>query len=184
MESQRYVTKHQFTHHFCSRDFAIPISDVRKMWVYVVEGYKHRFGSGISNMRIGEHRSLHVLQIFTQETTQVTCRPLALASSDCKFLAGCRQSSFPGSAPAAPSASSARQPIRRPTPTKPPTTLFSFVCLFTPHHTTPPFTTYRHLTLHTLLAPPIHSLHLLAFFLSAATSTSIKCLQTPRSNYE
>ena len=35
--SQLYVTKHQLTHHFCSCDFAISTSDVRKLRVYVIK---------------------------------------------------------------------------------------------------------------------------------------------------
>ena len=136
----------------------------------------------------GEHRALHVWRIFTQERRRSHVgRWLLLASSGCLALAGCRQSGFPGSAPAAPSASSARDGLSDARRQQSPPLSASFVCLpaCLPAHTTPPFTTYRHI-LHCIHYSPRLYTHytLLAIFLLTAPSTFFKCLQTPRSNHE
>lgn len=179
MESQRYVTKHQFTHHFCSRDFAIPMKDgsvcgrgvYPSIWTWYQQLPYRRtslffmFCKSSRRRRRKSHVGRWLLRLLfrLQVSGWLSSVWLSRVRARGSFCIE-RATAYP-----TPDANKAAHH----------SLLF---CL--PVHTTPPFTTYRHLTLHTLLAPPIHSLHLLAFFFSAATSTSIKCLQTPRSNHE
>jgi hypothetical protein len=108
--------------------------------------------------------------IFTQGTTTRNETHMSAVGSCVFRLSACRQSSFPGSAPAqaALSASSARQPsLSDPTPDANKAHHSLLFCFL--YTTTPPFTTYRHLTLHTLFASPIHSLHSARHLCSSST---------------
>ena len=138
MESQRYVTKHQSTHHFCSRDFAIPISEVSRSRRCLIEKHNHRYESSVSNVYFRRTPPSSCLANLHAGKTEVTCRPLALA---CVFRLsgfGWLSSVWLSRVRARGSfcIERARWPIRRPTPTKP-TTLCLFclpACLDTPHH--------------------------------------------------
>ena len=151
MESQRYVTKHQFTHHFCSRDFVIPMKDgsvcgrgvYPSIWTWYQQLPYRRtslffmFCKSSRRRRRKSHVGRWLLRL---QTASVWLAVVSLA--------------FQGPRP--------RLLLHRatayPTPDANKAAHHSLLfCL--PVHTTPPFTTYRHLTLHTLLAPPIHSLH-------------------------
>ena len=154
MESQRYVTKHQFTHHFRSRDFAIPMKDgsvcgrgvYPSIWTWYQQLPYRRtslffmFCKSSRRRRLKSHVGRWLLRL---QTASFWLAVVSLA--------------FQGPRPrlllhrARDSLSDARRQQSRP-----PLSSLLFACS---HHTTPPFTTYRHLTLHTLLAPPIHSLH-------------------------
>lgn len=160
MESQRYVTKHQLTHHFCSRDFAIPVSEVIKLRVYSVRVMTIDLEAGSAACALREHHRLHVLRIFTQERRKSHVgRWLLRLQAVWLWLLAVVSLTFQGPRPrlllhrARDSLSDARRQQ------SPPLCALLFACLPAwTHHTTihyvPP-----HLTLHTLLAPPIHSLH-------------------------
>ena len=129
-------------------------------------------------VHVEEHHSVHVLGILgsRRETTKITCQPFALA-----VFSLSKQSSFPGSAVCARGSFCIERAIVHPTPdADKPTTLFCFPACTSHHH-----------SLRTAILHCIHYLHnlythcvLLAIFISAALSTLIKCLQTPRSNHE
>ena len=179
MESQRYVTKHQFTHHFCSRDFAIPmkVGSVcgREVYPSIWTWYQQL-----------PYRRTSLFFMFCKSSRRRRRKSHAgrwlLRLQTASFWLAVVSLAFQGPRPrlllhrARDSLSDARRQQSRP-----PTTLFSFVCLFTPHHHS-----LRTVILHCIhYSPRLYTQYiLLAFFLSAATSTSIKCLQTPRSNHE
>lgn len=134
----------------------------------------------------GEHRALHVWRIFTQERRRSHVgRWLLLASSGAVWpWLAVVSLAFQGPRPRLLLHRARAMAYPTPDANKAHHSLpLLFACL--PGHTTPPFTTYRHI-LHCIHYSPRLYIHYtrLAIFLSAAPPTLIKCLQTPPSHYE
>lgn len=148
----------------------------------------YRNESGSSNASVRGTSPSSCLANLHAGKTKVTCRPLALACLRLQAVwLWLAVVSLPFQGPRPRGSFCIERAIAYPTPdaNKAHHSLpLLFACLPAwTHHTTihyvPPY-----LTLHTLLAPPIHSLHPAPIFISAAPPTLIKCLQTPRSNHE